>query len=124
MVALQMGPATVDLNGVRAHDRNALFVALTSSGSPLNLTGQVVTAQARSTADAAVAVDGVIEGLVPAAGTFTLRWPGDQVAALFTPPATKWAGVWDLQIQATGADPVTVMAGKFNAELDVTRPAG
>lgn len=121
MVALNIGPAVVDLSGVRAGDRNAVHVALTGSGAPLNLTGQTVTAQARKTEADPAAVDAVVEDLVPTAGTFTLRWPGDAIAGLFVPPNVKWSGVWDLQLQAVGEDPVTVVAGKFNADLDVTR---
>ena len=121
MVALNMGPAVVDLSGVRAGDRNALHIAVTASGAPMDLTGQTVTAQARKSADDPASVDGVIENLVASAGTFTLRWPGDAIRALFTPPNVKWEGVWDLQTQATGEDPVTIIAGKFSAELDVTR---
>ena len=29
--------------------------------------------------------------------------------------------MWDLQLQEAGKDPVTVVAGKFDAVLDVTR---
>jgi hypothetical protein len=121
MVALDIGPAVVDLSGVRAGDRNAVHVAITANGAPMDLTGQTVTAQARKAADDAVSVDGVIEDLVPTAGTFTLRWPGDDIRDLFVPPAVKWEGVWDLQTQAVAEDPVTIIAGKFSAELDVTR---
>jgi hypothetical protein len=33
-----------------------------------------------------------------------------------------WKGVWDLQLQEPGEDPVTICAGKLWAEADVTRP--
>jgi hypothetical protein len=124
VVALNIGPAVVDLTGVRAGDRNAVHVALTANGVPMDLTGQTVTAQARKTEADASSVDAVIESLNGPAGTFTLRWPGDSVRALFVPPNVKWSGVWDLQLQDTAApttDPVTVVAGKFDAVLDVTR---
>lgn len=121
MAALNIGPAVVDLSGVRAGDRNAVHVALTANGVPLDLTGLTITAQARKVENDPAALDAVIEDQVAAAGTFTLRWPGDDVRALFVPPNTKWSGVWDLQTAKVGEDPVTVVAGKFDAVLDVTR---
>jgi hypothetical protein len=54
------------------------------------------------------------------AGVITLQWPGDAVRSLLDGNAS-WVGVWDLQLVETGLDPLTVAAGSFAAESDVTR---
>ena len=120
-VTVPLGPAQVDLVGVRAGDQNLIGMSLSSNGVPLDLTDRTVTAQARLTALSADAMDAVVEIGDAAAGTFTLRWPGDAVTDMLA-GKTSVKGVWDLQVAAAGSDPVTVVAGKITLEMDVTRP--
>ena len=121
-VVVPLGPAYVDITGVRAGDRNQMTITVRLDGSPVDLTGQTVTAQARKTTNAPdpPAVTAVIEVTDAAAGALILRWPGDAVRAVLG-TATKWDGVWDMQVQGSSEDPVTVAAGKFAAVSDVTR---
>lgn len=122
MASIDLSPGVMDISGVRAGDRNAIQFTITSGGAPMNLTGYEVTAQARSTPVAPGALDAVIEDRVDVEGSFTLRWPGDEVRTLLG-TGLSWNGVWDMQIKATGdTDATTVVAGKFGATMDVTRP--
>jgi hypothetical protein len=123
-VTVPMGPAVVNLTGVRAGDRNLLTVTLTSKGDPYDLTGLTLSAQARLHAvDPEPAVVAEIEvDPDPTTGKFALRWPGDQVAAAMPQGKASWSGVWDLQADDGTNDPTTLAAGSFAAVLDITRP--
>lgn len=117
-----LGPACVDLTGIRAGDRNEFTLTLHTNGTPLNLTGMTVTASARKTAtdpDPA-AITAVVVVTDAAAGKATIRWPGDEVRTALAGLLT-WKGVWDLQVGSAGGDPQTLVAGKMTAEMDVTR---
>lgn len=122
-VTVDLTPACLDWTGVRAGDRNQVYMTLSlSGGMPVDLTGQTVTAQARKThLDETEHLDAVISVIDAAAGRISVRWPGDDVRAVLA-GQQKWTGVWDLQIQAPPEDPVTVVEGKFGATYDVTRP--
>jgi len=121
-VVVPLGPACVDITGVRAGDRNEMAFTITSAGAPVDLTGQTLSAQARKKAtDPSPAVTAIITVTDAVAGKGTMRWPGAEVrTSLGT--ADKWTGVWDLQAGDPASDPVTLVAGKFSAVLDVTRP--
>jgi len=119
-VVVPLGPACVDITGVRAGDRNLMAVTLTTAGQPFDLTGLVVSAQARLNPLATEAISAVVDVVDAVAGRVMLYWPGDEVTAMLA-GKTSWKGVWDLQVSQTGADPVTFAAGKFSAVMDVTR---
>lgn len=122
MAALDLSPGVLDISGVRAGDRNAIRMTLTQDGAPLSLVGAEIAAQARPNPSAPGALDAVIEQRVDAAGQFVLRWPGEEVRLLLG-GEESWVGVWDLQIiRPPDTEPDTVVAGKFSAMLDVTRP--
>lgn len=119
---MPLGPAVVNLTGVRAGDRNEFTMTLTSGGVPVNLTGHTVTAAARKKAEdvdppACTAVVTVTDAV---AGQLTVAWPGDAVRAMLG-GAASWAGVWDLQSAPASGDPVTLVAGTLTAVMDVTR---
>lgn len=120
-VVVPLGPACVDITGVRAGDKNLMSMTLTSDGAPMDLTGLVVSAQARATPTAVEMIAAVVEVTDPLAGTITVRWPGDEVTSVMAGKAT-WKGVWDLQVGDGTTDPTTVAAGKFSADMDITRP--
>jgi hypothetical protein len=122
-VTVPMGPARANITGVRAGDLNEMIVTLTSGGGPLNLSGLTLAAQARAKAtDASPALTAVIDIQGdPLNGVASLRWPGDDVRTMLGSKET-WSGVWDLQVDNGVDDPVTVVAGTFKAEMDVTRP--
>jgi hypothetical protein len=123
MTVLSFRPAVVTLNGVRAGDRNEFAGRLHQSGVPVDLTAVTLSAQARVAAEAEdpPALEAIVEVTDPPTdGRFTVRWPGEAVRGLLA-GAPEWVGVWDLQMANGAGDPVTVMAGGFKAEMDVTR---
>ena len=125
-VVVPMGPACVNITGVRAGDRNQMNFALTSGGAPIDLTGKTLQAQARTKAtdpDPPV-LTAVVDVLDAVAGTGVLRWPGDQVYDALDPVKGTWSGFWDMQV-VDDADPdnvVTVVEGTIAAVTDITRP--
>lgn len=122
MALLDMSPLRLDVVGVRAGDANARVFTLLSDGRPWDLTGCVVSAQARArqTDPDPPALTAEVVVLDAAAGRFSLTWPGDDVSALLA-DALSWSGVWDLQVAAGSDPPVTVLAGSFRCDSDVTR---
>jgi len=121
MVSIDLSPAIVDVSGVLAGDRNLFQLTIRQSGHPVDLTDYTITAQARTTSDAPVALDAVCTVTDAPMGRVDIRWPGAAVSTwLGTESVQK--GVWDLQLDDdSGADPWTVVYGDFAAELDVTR---
>lgn len=122
MSVVTLGPAPVDIVGIRAGDQNLIEFTITNDGDPMDLTGMIVSAQARSSSTSPdIAVTALVTVTDADAGVLTLRWPGAAITTLLG-VKSSWVGVWDLQIGNPGNDPVTVAAGKFAAEMDVTRP--
>jgi hypothetical protein len=122
MAKISLAPSNTDLEGIRAGDRNEIAVTLTSSSKAVDLTGCTITAQARETSiETTSAIDAVCTITNALAGKFTIRWPGDAVSDLLGGEAT-WKGVWDCQVDdGSGTDPVTITAGSFSADMDITR---
>jgi hypothetical protein len=118
---LHMGPQVQNIDGIYAGDRNLHHIFVVQNGVPVNLTGQVARAQARAKAtDELPATEAVIQVVSAAGGHLLLSWPGAGIRSLLAGKAT-FKGVWDLQLASGVADPQTVVAGTFAAEMDVTR---
>lgn len=118
---VELGPAPLDISGVRAGDRNRFALTLKQGGVPLSLVGCTVSAQARTDTTSPTPLDAVIDMLDAPNGKLAVRWPGAAVATWLGSRKTA-RGVWDLQVDdGTGLDPLTVVAGAFSAEMDVTR---
>jgi hypothetical protein len=120
MVAVPLGPAQLDIHGVRAGDLNQFQLTLVTGGRPMDLTGQTITASAKLAKSDSTGLDAVIAVVDGPAGVLTLRWPGDDVRTWLGAVDQK-SGVWDLQMTDGTSDPITVLAGIFTAELDVTQ---
>ena len=117
---IPLGPAQCDISGIRAGDQNMFVLTITSAGAPVDLTGMEVSASARVKSTDTASVDAVVDVLDAVAGKVSIRWPGEAVRDWMSGKATV-NGVWDLQVANTGSDPITVVAGKFGAEMDITR---
>lgn len=118
MVAVPLGPAQVDISGVRAGDLNEFTITITSGGTPVVLDDYTITASARVKQTDVESLDAECVK-ADDDGTVIIRWPGEDVRT-WLGDKIKLSGVWDLQM-ANGTDPVTVAAGTFAAEMDVTR---
>lgn len=114
-----LGPAPLDISGVRAGDLNEFQLTVLAGGAPVDLTDMTVTATARYKQTDADGVDAEIELVDALHGVIRIRWPGEDVRTWLA-DKVKGSGVWDLQM-ANGSDPTTICAGKFSAEMDVTR---
>jgi hypothetical protein len=120
MADIDLGPAIVNISGVRSGDRNLFSLVLRTAGQPLDLTGYVVTAEARVTALDTTALDAVCTITDAPNGKVDVRWPGADVETWLGGNADQ-KGVWDLQIDdGSGADPWTIIEGTFVAEQDIT----
>lgn len=120
MATVNLTPSRLDLVGVRAGDRNAMTVRILSGGVALPLDGYLVQAQARLTPVDITALSAVITVVDSTNGLVMVEWPGEDVRDLLDGEA-KWNGVWDMQIKLVDEPPLTVTAGSFAAEMDVTR---
>lgn len=119
---VNLAPACVEIQGVRAGDRNLINATVKDNGAALNLTGLTPLSQVRkSSTDTVVALVADVQIVNAATGQITIRWDGDDVRLLLA-GAKKWKGVWDLQFSAPGEDPVTYASGPWSAEIDVSRP--
>lgn len=123
MTALDLGPARLDLKRVRAGDYTTVQISIKEDGNPKDTTGAVVTSHVRKTADAdAIALDGIVTIVDETTGVYTVSFDGNDVRTLLG-GRDSWDGVWDVQIVVQGTTfPVTLIAGSFGAEMDVTRP--
>lgn len=119
MVALPLGPAELDISGIRAGDLNQIQLTITAGGRPIDLTGKTLEAQVRRSYTSTGKLDAVIEVIDQVAGVITLRWPGEEVRT-WLGTDTSALGVWDLELTDGTDDPTTIIAGTFHAELDVT----
>ena len=122
-ITVPLAPPEANFTGLRAGDRNLILVTVKTAkdGVPIDLTGQTITAQARTkNTDLDPVMTAVIEVLDAVNGELSLRWPGDQVTIALDGKPT-WKGVWDLQADNGVEDPVTLCAGTLTAEQDVTR---
>lgn len=89
-----------------------------AGGTPLNLTGYTVHAQARTSPSASLAFSLPATITDAAAGTITLAWTDEQTAAL--PPG---GFAWDLVLGTpTGERIGPILAGSINIIPIITRP--
>lgn len=123
MAMIDSGPMTLDWSVYVGDSNEELFEFLTD-GVPWDLTGAVVTAQARVTApDPAIAVTATVAPVDPTIGTYHVSWDGEALRTLLA-GAETWKGTWDLQVLEAGKTlPRTLLRGAFLATHDVTRTA-
>jgi len=87
---------------------------------PIDLTGLTVTAMARTKSTDFDSVSAIIDVTDETGGVLLMRWPGAAVRDWLANTPKK-TGVWDLQVSDGTNDPLTLCAGSFSAEMDVTR---
>ena len=120
-VELPLGPACVNLTGVRANDRNSAAMHLHDGPTPTDLTGLTLTAQARAVASdqGSPVLTADVTVVNAANGDIVVSWPGADVATLLAngagPVLKSWKGVWDIQADNGVDDPQTLIEGKIAA---------
>lgn len=121
MATIDSGPQPLDWK-VYAGDANEELVEFLADGVPWDLTGAVVTAQARKKApDAEVALTATVTEVDAELGQYRVAWDGEMVRAVLA-GQESWSGVWDLQVLEDGALlPRTMLRGAMTATHDVTR---
>jgi len=104
-------------------DANEETFEFLSGNDPQDITGAIITAQARAAAsDPTPAIDAVCTVTDGPKGLATVAWDGELLRTLVG-NEDQWVGVYDMQILELGKTlPRTVLRGKFTAILDVTRP--
>lgn len=107
---------------LRAGDKNETTLQVLADGDPKDLTGAVVTAQARKVStDAAPALTASVTAVDEVKGIYTVAWDGEDVRTLLGTEAS-WTGVWDLNVVESGDTLATTpCGGRVDAEMDVTR---
>lgn len=105
-----------------AGDANREMWTFTAGGVLADITGWVITAQARKQdTDPAAALTAVVEMTDPVNGLAHISWDGEQVRAVLA-GASSWEGVFDIQVLPPGQVlPETVHRGAVRAQMDVTR---
>ena len=104
-----------------AGDGAALRLTVTDNDSePLTVTGEV-SAQIRKTRnDPTILAEFTADLTDGATGLVVISLTGEQTAALIdTKPVFK--GVWDVQWEKDGSEPITLAQGKVECNADVTR---
>lgn len=121
MPEVRTTPSSLDLR-VYAGDENRVELEVLAGGTPVDLTGAQIAAQARQTAtDTDIAVQAEFTEIDHPTGRVAMSWDGEAVRALLG-GEESWSGVWDLQILLPGKTlPTTPLAGKWVAQHDVTR---
>ena len=120
MSAILLVPRTVDL-ALYAGDGATVRLTLRSpQGDPVALDGEV-EAQIRTTrGDAAVLEAFAVDASAAADGVAVLSLTGAQTAGLVN-GSGSFAGAYDVQWTAPGAEPATLIQGAVSCAQDVTR---
>lgn len=122
MAAICTGPATLDWHCAYAGDDVRAVLQMIADGDPWDLTGATLLAQVRESrlADDPPALVATINDIDASSGQFEVVWDGESIRSLLG-TAETWEGVWDLQVTSVGGVITTVAAGKFLAQMDVSR---
>ena len=118
------GPMSLDIR-LYCGDVNRMDLEIVAN-DPVDLTGAVIEAQARTTApDPEIALTATVVDTVPAQGTFALEWSDEAAQRALVAGGQEWKGVWDLQILMAGETlPRTLLRGTAVLVHDVTRVEG
>jgi hypothetical protein len=123
MTQLSLAPQELDLE-LYAGDGVALqIVAKDAAGAAVNLTG-TITAQIRMTKSApgSPLLAFTVDSTNAATGILILRLTGAQTATLIVGLGDDgFRGYWDVQWQASGSEPTTLLRGIVLCDTDVSR---
>lgn len=116
-------PETQDLSFYCGDGVQLQLVVSNGAGGPVNLTGTLKAEIRESRANPAVKATFATNITDAANGIAIISLTGVQTASLHGSPTPieKFSGVWDLQWTPQGSEPVTILQGKVESSLDVTR---
>lgn len=122
-MATQISLLPSELNlALYAGDGVALRLGITdTSQQPLALSGEVTAQIRKSRTEPVSSADWAADLSEGDDGFVTIRLTGEQTAALVL-GTESFTGVWDVQWQADGEEPITLIQGKITCQSDVTRP--
>jgi hypothetical protein len=115
MTTTQLLPAVHDLELYDGDGHTLEYEIVDEDGVALNVSAYTWLAQWRSRKTATEDIDLEVDDADAATGIIRVHF----TAAIMLTLGTK--GVWDLQGQLLGADPITPVGGKVTKVLDVTR---
>lgn len=125
MPPISLLPQSLDLQLYCGDGVELRIVVTDSDGAALPLTGAIdaqIRSSRTSSEEAAVFAADLTDGDT---GIVYLSLTGDQTAALHgvapQQPVERFTGVWDVQWTPAGAEPVTLVQGNVESNLDVTR---
>lgn len=111
-----MTPGTLNLSVVAGDGYSHTISFVDSDGNAINVSSYEHRAQIRARYNATTATDFAIDETSAASGSITLSLSAAQTRTL-----RVGVLVWDLERQADGAEPETILAGVFRVRPDVTR---
>jgi hypothetical protein len=123
-MAISLVPQILDLSLYGGDGVQLRLVVTDSGGAEVSLTG-TIDAQIRSSRTSSTEAAVFDADLTDAdTGIVILSLTGDQTEALHGDvnfPSERFSGVWDVQWTPAGSEPVTLIQGKVESALDVTR---
>ena len=116
-------PATQDLKLYGGDGVQLQLIVSNGAGQPINLTGTLKAEIRESRVNPAIKATFTTDITDAANGVALVSLTGAQTASLHGSPnpIEKFSGVWDLQWTPQGSEPVTILQGAVESNLDVTR---
>lgn len=119
-------PESVDLSLYGGDGVELEINVSNGSGGPLPLSGEVAAQIRTSRVNPSAIADFAVDLTNADIGTIIISLTGEQTTALHQPnggaPIERYQGVWDVQwTPESGRAPVTLVQGKVDSSLDVTR---
>jgi len=126
MPPISLVPQSLDLSLYGGDGVELRMTVKDSLNAPVPLTPGVIDAQIRSTRTTTPAIVTFAADLTDGdTGVVILSLTGDQTESLHGPPDSltdRFSGVWDVQWTPDQGQPITLIQGKVDSALDVTRP--
>jgi hypothetical protein len=115
-------PSAIDIALYAGDGASLRLTVQDGAGTAMPLSG-AVTAQIRTRrSDLTAKADWAVDLTQAANGVITLKLTGAQTAALIGSTGAEFKGFWDVQWQAVGSEPLTLVQGTVSCIQDVTRP--
>lgn len=118
---LQLAPSDVDIDLYNGDGATILVTVQDASGNAMNVTGTVIAQIRQRRNDSAPILSFAVDLSLSSSGKIMLSLTGAQTASLLSGTADPWRGFWDVQWTASGGQPLTLVQGAVECDLDVSR---